>query len=360
VNENMTHYDTIIIGAGVVGSSIAYHLSEKTSNILVIDRHFPGAGTSGATQAWVWVHTKQPNWYAEFSMYSAEMYPILKKKLVDIEYVRTGGIAPIFDEDKLAKARELVKGQQEKGIEIHLLSKEEALAKEPYLSDQIIAATYSPLDGNVNPMRLNQAYIQAARRRKVTFSFYNPVTQIQRRGRQFVIQTEKETYTAGQLVLAAGTWTPLLAQHLGVQVPVRPVRGQILITEPAPRFLKHTVSGVRQTVNGEVLIGYSKEEAGFAKDTTWDIIGETARFGIKIIPALRRLRLVRAFAGLRAMPRDGLPIIGPVQGVPGLFLAVMHSGVTLSPIAGMLMSEILAGEAPSFPLEPFRLERFHE
>jgi len=354
----MTHYETIIIGAGVVGSSIAYHLSEKTSNILVIDRQFPGVGTSGATQAWVWVHTKQPNWYAELSMYSAELYPSLKKKLVDIEYVRTGGIAPIFEEEKLNKAKDLVKGQQEKGVEIHLLSKEEALAKEPYLSDRLIAATYSPLDGNVNPMRLNQAYIHAAKKKGVTFRFYCPVTGILRQNGRFVVQTDTETFTSNRLVLAAGVWTPELARHLDVHVPVRPVRGQILVTEPVPRFLRHTVTGVRQTVNGEVLIGYSKEEAGFNRDTTWDIIGETARFGIKIVPVLQRLRLVRAFSGLRAMPQDGLPILGPVENVPGLYIAVMHSGVTLSPIAGMLMSELLAGEPLSFPLEPFRLARF--
>lgn len=354
----MTRYETIIIGAGVVGSSIAYHLSDKTSNILVIDRQFPGAGTSGATQAWVWVHTKQPNWYAEFSMYSAELYPALKKKLVDIEYVRTGGIAPIFEEEKLKKAKALVKGQQEKGIDVVLLSKEEALAKEPYLSDQLIAATYSPLDGNVNPMRLTHAYIHAAKKKDVSFRFYCPVTGIRRQNGRFIVETDTETFSAHQLVLAAGAWTPELARLLGVQVPVRPVRGQILVTEPAPPFLKHTVTGVRQTVNGEVLIGYSKEEVGFNRNTTWDIIGETARFGIKIVPVLKQLRLVRAFSGLRAMPQDGLPILGPVEGIPGLYLAVMHSGVTLSPIVGMLMSELLAGEAPSFPLEPFRLKRF--
>jgi len=356
----MTHYETIIIGAGVVGSSIAYHLSEKTSDILVIDRQFPGAGTSGATQAWIWVHTKQPNWYAEFSMYSAELYPSLKKKLVDIEYVRTGGIAPIFDEEKLAKAKALVKGQQEKGLEVHLLSKEEALAKEPYLSDRIIAATYSPLDGNVNPMRLNQAYIHAAKKRGVSFQYYCPVTGLRRHNGRFVVQTGTETFTADQLVLAAGAWTPELAKHLDVHVPVRPVRGQILVTEPVPRFLRHTVTGVRQTVNGEVLIGYSKEEVGFDRNTTWDIIGETARFGIKIVPVLQRLRLVRAFSGLRAMPQDGLPILGPVRHVPGLYLAVLHSGVTLSPLVGLLMSELLTGESPSFPLEPFALERFRK
>lgn len=354
----MTHYETIIIGAGVVGSSIAYHLSEKTSDLLVIDRHFPCAGTSGATQAWVWVHTKQPSWYAEFSMYSAELYPALKKKLVDIEYVRTGGIAPIFEEEKLTKAKALVKRQQEKGIDIALLSKEEALAKEPYLSHQLIAATYSPLDGNVNPMRLTHAYIHAAQKKGVAFRFYCPVTGLRRENGRFTVQTETETFTANQLILAAGTWTPELARHLDVHVPVRPVRGQILVTEPAPPFLKHTVTGVRQTVNGEVLIGYSKEEVGFNRNTTWDIIGETARFGIKIVPVLQRLRLVRAFSGLRAMPQDGLPILGPVEGVPGLYVAVMHSGVTLSPIVGLLMSELLSGKTPSFPLEAFRLERF--
>src|SRR5699024_10313960 len=87
-----TNYDVIIIGSGVVGSSIAYHLSErKNKAVLVIDQSFPLAGTSGSTQAWVWVHNKTPSWYAELNMFSAELYPFLERKIGDVEYNRTGG-----------------------------------------------------------------------------------------------------------------------------------------------------------------------------------------------------------------------------------------------------------------------------
>src|SRR5690625_3877675 len=91
--------DVIVVGSGVVGSSIAYHLSEsKKHEIYLIDKGFPLSGTSGSTQAWVWVHSKIPSWYGEMSMYSAELYPFLEKKIGDVEYKRTGGLTPFFRE----------------------------------------------------------------------------------------------------------------------------------------------------------------------------------------------------------------------------------------------------------------------
>lgn len=81
-------YDVIVVGSGVVGSSIAYHLSEdKSKEILTIDKDFPLSGTSGSTQAWVWVHNKTPAWYGELNMYSAELYPFLERKIGDVEYI---------------------------------------------------------------------------------------------------------------------------------------------------------------------------------------------------------------------------------------------------------------------------------
>src|SRR5699024_6943940 len=87
MNKMEGKYDVIVIGSGVVGSSVAYHLSEsKDQEIMLIDKDYPLSGTSGSTQAWVWVHSKIPSWYGELSMLSAEMYPFLKKKIGDVEY----------------------------------------------------------------------------------------------------------------------------------------------------------------------------------------------------------------------------------------------------------------------------------
>ncbi|GFZ87468.1 FAD-dependent oxidoreductase [Compostibacillus humi] len=355
----MKKFDVIIIGSGVVGSSIAYHLSEyKEHEILLIDKDFPLSGTSGSTQAWVWVHTKVPSWYGELSLYSAELYPILEKKIGDVEYNRTGGIAPFFNEAEREKAYRLAEKQAEVGIDIKVLTKDEVLEMEPYLSSKIAGATFSKLDGTVNPFRLVELYVKAARKNGVKTSYYNRVLDIVKSGNGYQVKTERGTFLTTKLILAGGPWSKDLGELLGVHIPIKQVRGQIIITEPLQPFLKYTIGGIRQTVNGEVLIGYSKEEVGYDRRTTLDVIQQTAKMAIDFIPALAEANIVRTFAGIRVMPLDELPILGQIPGLPGAFIAAMHSGITLSPIVGTLMAELLTEGETSLDITRYSLSRF--
>lgn len=352
-------YDIVIIGSGVVGSSIAYHLSErKQKELLVIDKGFPLSGTSGSTQAWVWVHNKTPSWYGELSMYSAELYPFLEKKIGDVEYRRTGGIAPFFFEDDRETALRLAEKQAEAGIEIDVLTRDEVLEKEPALSPRIAGATFSRIDGNVNPFRLVELYIRAAKKNGAQFSFYNRVSSIEKKSDKFAVYTIKGVFTAKQLILAGGPWTKEIGAFLGIYIPVKQIRGQIIVTEPLAPLLKHTIGGMRQADNGEILIGYSKEEVGYDRRTTLDVIEDTARMAIEFVPDLAKANVVRCFSGIRVIPEDGFPILGEVPGVDNAWIAVMHSGVTLSPLVGTLMTELLIDGEASLPIDRYSLNRF--
>lgn len=362
VNLIMTqHYDIVIIGCGVVGSSIAYHLSEKKQKeIAVIDQGFPLSGTSGSTQAWVWVHSKTPSWYGELSMYSAELYPFLEKKIGDVEYKRTGGLSPFFNEEEREKRLRLAEEQAKVGINIDVLDRDEVLEKEPALSPNIVGASYSKMDGNVNPLRLVERYVKTAKQNGVHFSFYNPVVQIDKENGQFKIMTKEGPYVAKQLVLAAGPWSKEVGALLGVYVPVKQLRGQILITEPLAPLITHTITGMRQANNGEVLIGYSKEDVGYDRRTTIDVLQNTAKTAIQTLPALAKANIVRCFAGIRVMPYDGHPILGEIPSIKHAYIAAMHSGVTLSPIVGTLMSELLLEGDTSIDMSRYRIDRFEE
>jgi glycine/D-amino acid oxidase-like deaminating enzyme len=352
-------YEVIIIGSGVVGSSIAYHLSEKKDNgILVIDKSFPLSGTSGSTQAWVWVHDKTPNWYGELSMYSAELYPYLEKKIGDVEYHRTGGISPFFLKEDHEKAKRLASKQAEVGIHVKVLTREEVLAMEPALSPKIEGATFSSLDGNVNPFRLVELYVRASKKNNVQFSFYNPVTSLEKKKETFIVTTEKGVFKAKKLIIAGGVWSKQLAAMLEVDIPIKQVRGQILITEPLAPLLKYTIGGMRQTINGEVLMGYSMEHVGYDRRSTLNVLQETAKMAIDLVPSLEKANIVRGFSGVRVIPVDGLPILGEVPSVDGLYAAVTHSGITLSPIIGTLMTELIMEGDTSLPIERYRLDRF--
>ncbi len=111
-------------------------------------------------------------------------------------------------------------------------------------------------------------------------------------------------------------------------------------------------------MNGEVLIGYSKEGVGYDKGNALDPIRQGARLAQRLEPALVGAHVVRCFSGLRAMPNYGLPILGPVPGLPGIFVAALHSGFTLAPLVGTFLAEVMCGREPSVPLAPFSITRF--
>ena len=352
-------YNTIVIGGGVIGNSIAYYLSEaKTDGILVVDQKFPLSGTSGATHAWIWIHSKSPSWYAEFSMYSAELYGYLQRQIGDIEFDHAGGVSPFFTEAEREQAMHLAETQAEVGIEIQVLNREEALAREPALSSKILGAMYSPADGSVNPMRLVEQYMRSSQKNGVNFAYYEPVIGIEKQQGSFIVRTSKDVYRCEKLILSAGIWTKQLGKMLGIDVPIKLVRGQIIITEPLAPLLKHTLSIMRQTSNGEVLVGNSQEEVGLDRRSTLDVMIETANMGVKYVPALAQAKVVRAFAGIRSMPEDGFPILGTVPGIDNLYVAVMHSGITLAPLIGTLMTELITAGETSVPIDRYSITRF--
>ncbi|SDZ80263.1 sarcosine oxidase subunit beta [Thalassobacillus cyri] len=360
--KSRTHaeaYDVVIIGAGVIGNSIAYHLSEQNSqNILVIDKSFPLSGTSGSTQAWVWVHTKTPSSYGELSLFSSELYPYLERKIGDVEYKRTGGLAPFFTEEEREKALKLAESQAKVGIDIKVLSRDEVLKKEPSFSPNVVGATFSSIDGNVNPFRLLELYTRAAEKNKVDYSFYNPVVDIEQQGDGYMVHSEKGVFRTKKLILAGGPWSKQLGSFIGLDIPVKLVRGQVLITEPLAPLLNYTIGGIRQANNGEVLIGYSKEEVGYNRQGTLDVIQETANMAVSFVPALANANVVRSFSGVRVVPEDGLPIFGEIPGRKNLYIATMHSGITLSPVIGTLMSELISSGETSLPIEKYSISRF--
>ena len=352
-------YETIIIGGGAVGSSIAYHLSEaRSGGILVIEKDFPLAGTSGSTQAWVWVHPKTPSWYGEFSMYSAQLYGYLPRKIGDIEYNRTGGICPFFTEQEREHAYKLAESQAQAGIDIEIWDRDLLLAREPALTPKVLGATYSSIDGNVNPMRLVEKYMKAAKKNGVTYAYYNKVTNIAKKQGSFIVTTPKGVFTCKTLVISAGIWTNEVGKLLGIDIPVHPVRGQVIVTEPLAPFINYTLDGLRQASNGEVLIGYSREEAGFDRSTSLDFATSTAAFAIQMVPDLAKAKVVRSFSGLRVMPKDEFPILGPVPGIENLFIAAMHSAITLSPLAGTLITELITEGETSIPIDRYSITRF--
>lgn len=360
VSRTMKMFETIIVGCGILGASIAYYLSKKQKDLLVVDKGYFSSGTSGATQAWVWVHTKQPGFYAQTCLDSANMYKDLIRDLdVDFDFITSGGLSLIFDEFQLTNAKRLVETQNQYGIPVQLLDRQEVLKKEPNINPDILAATFFDGESSVFPMKLVWGLVEKAARQGATFSYYNEVLSIDQLDNfKYLVHTLKGSFLAEQVVLATGVWSRKIGQSLGIDIPIDLVKGELMVTEPLPPLIKHIVSGIRQLKNGKLLIGYSKEHDGYNTETNIKTTISTAKQAVKMIPRLKQVRILRNFAGVRPIPKDGLPILGEVPDYDGLYVAVTHSGYTLAPYIGKRMAELLLGY--SSPIHPsYHISRFY-
>jgi glycine/D-amino acid oxidase-like deaminating enzyme len=177
-------------------------------------------------------------------------------------------------------------------------------------------------------------------------------------GGGFAVETRAGRHLAGRVVLTAGLGAPGLAAGLGLPAPVRPQRGQILVTERLPRMLGIATHTVRQTADGTVMLGDSKEDVGFDRGTTPEATTAILSRAARVFPALRQARVVRQWAGLRVLSPDGKPVYAQSRAHPGAAIVTCHSGVTLAAahageVAEALMAERLAETYPAFSADRF-------
>lgn len=364
--------DVIIIGGGVIGTSSAYYAARAGHKVLLLERDDLAAGTSGACDGAIFLQSKNPGPHLELALESAAMYQTLADELeYDIEYSPRGGMIVAENEQQGALLQELIRKQHSTGLSVELLSIEEARREEPMLAADLWGATYCAADAQVNPIRLAQGFAFAAKRLGVEIRSGVVVQEIiVEQGRVCGVKTSAGTILAGQVVNAAGVWAPQLLLPLGIDLPIKPRRGQLLVTEPLPPTLKHLLLcacylvakyhpeqldptdrqhrlgvglAVEQTAEGGLLIGSTREFAGFDRRTTLAGMEAIASHARKILPALANVNIIRSFSGLRPYTPNGLPILGPLDGLPGLIMAAGHEGdgIALAPVTGRKVAEYL-------------------
>lgn len=362
MTKTILEAEVVVIGAGAVGNSIAYHLAKRGKAVVLIDRRAPAAEASGANFGLVWVHSKEPWYYMELSLLSARMYPSLVTELdEDVELRQEGGLILCMTEEEFRKGEAMISRQRQSSLfRGRMLSREEVLELQPGVSDDVVGASWSPDDGDLNPIAYTLALARACERRGVKILSGTEVVNIERiDGRVSGVLTDQGRIVTPVIVNAAGVQAPKIAEMVGHTLPIEPCRGQELITEPAPPLLRYPMSGIRQTKKtGQFVLGFTEEWVGFDKRTTFAGMARIAANAIRKVPSVRNLRVIRAWAGLRPMPKDGLPLIGELREVPGFYVAVGHSGITLSPLHGRAIADLICDGATSLPIEPYHPCRF--
>lgn len=351
-------YDVAVVGGGVLGNFIAYDLAREGLGTCLLEKGYTAAGTSGATHAWIYVSTKTPGHYGRFSYASSLRYEALAAEHgVDFQYERSGGLSMIWTPEALEEARKVVAEQNAAGIACELLTPEEVAEREPIVSPRaIVGAIYGPLDGCVNPFDVMYIMNRLAQEAGASFRPYSAVTGVVRDASGFRIATTTGEVRAERIVIAAGVWSLEIASMIGFRIPVTPSRGQVLVSESMPRTVRHILANgsIRQLIErGVVLFGRVMETDQTENVTTYEGLQAALEDVLALAPSMADVRVVRSYAGIRPKPFDDLPILGEVPGHPGVYTAVTHSGVTLGPIIGQSLAELLAGRPTSHDLEPY-------
>jgi glycine/D-amino acid oxidase-like deaminating enzyme len=375
--------DVVIIGAGIIGCSIAYHLARYRLHVTLIEQGDIAAGSSGACDGLVFLQSKKPGIHLQLAMESHRRFDNLAQRLpMPVEYKKTGGMVLIETETEMAAMAQYVRSQQQSGLDVTLLDAKQARRQEPQLAKHILGAAHSPLDGQVNPIALTLGFALAAKSCGVFVISHSAVRGIDTAGgRVAAVETDAGRIATDIVVNAAGALAPKIGNMVKLTIPIQPRRGQIIVTEACPPMIGHCMisakyiaakyqpklaaaSGegisIEQTANGNFLLGSTREFAGYDKRTTTQGIQHIAAKTAGILPALAQVNVIRAFAGLRPYTPDGLPILGPVKTVSGFIMAAGHEGdgIALAPITGELIAQLIATGKSDFPLDAFRLSRF--
>jgi sarcosine oxidase subunit beta len=353
--------DVVVVGGGIRGTSIAYFLARAGVRVTLIEKGFWAAGASGANVGLVNVSAKTPADYTALSLLSAEMYPAFVAELdADVDYQREGYLL-VAETDAEAEglARLATRQSQIPGVSVELLDARAACALEPALSPRLAAATFCAQDGNVDPLKLTVAVGRAARRHGAEVLLHREVSGIRLQGGRIVaVGTPEGEISTEAVVDAAGVLVSDVARMVGVDVPILPQRGQVFQIEALPPLLRRPVQSIRQFQSGTTMVGTTNEFVGPDRSVTYEAAARLLARARRMVPALARARIIRGWAGLRPMSPDGLPVYSAVPEVPGFYVAVGHSGVTLAPITGQIFLELITTGRTNVPIAPYSLRRF--
>ena len=383
-------YDVAVFGAGVIGTSCAYHLVKKGLSVALVDRNNVARGTSSHCDAVALIVDKQPGVDAAMGYASIQRFLELQNELdSDFELHQRGCLYACDTEQEMEVAAQYARDMQADGYNVNALSPKELLEHEPFLAKDLIGGLFSDIDLGLNPYKLCFAFVDTVLGKGLDLYTYTNVTGVRLDGEKRVqgVDTDKGFIPCGKVVNACGVWSPEIGRMAGLEIPVEPRKGVILVSAPSfkfcnqkvqefgymiskfsnheckrdPELEKYEVSFVIEPTDANnVLIGSSRNFAGYDISTEMEIIHVIAKRAIRFYPILKDLNCIRTYAGLRPFLADHLPLITQVDEVPGYYIATGHEGdgISMAPTTGRLISELIAGEEPYLDLTPFSFNRY--
>lgn len=363
-------HDVAVVGGGLLGASIAWGLARLGQKVIVLDEGDAARRASRANFALVWVQGKGLGLpaYARWSVAASRQWPALAEALreqtgLDVHYQRPGGFHICLSEAEMEARKRLVDQMYAQGAPndygLEMVDRSDLEKALPEIGPDVAGASYSPHDGHVNSLRTFRAFHAGLRDFGADYRAEHTVDRIEPQPvGGFVLHTSGGRIEATKVVLAAGNGNERLAPQVGLFAPMMPTRGQIIVTERVKPFLHYPLGTLRQTDEGTVMIGDSKEEMLDDRETRVTVTTVMADRARRTFPLLNRLNVVRTWSGIRVMTRDGFPVYDQSASAPGAFVACCHSGVTLASmhaldLAPCIRDSGLAGGSTSFSARRF-------
>jgi len=390
----MENYDTVVIGGGVIGTSVAYYLSKKGVKVALVEKGDIASGTSSRCDGNVLISDKEPGFDTKMTYTSQLLFKELYNEVqYNFDFSERGSIYIIESEEEFDIAEKFVNEQVKNGYPMRMMDKKEIHDEEPYLVEDIVGGVEIDCDLSLDPMRFAFGLALEAQRNGAVILDHTSVTGIKldKKGTVEAVETDKGALITKDVVNCTGVWAPYIGKMVGIDIPIKPRQGQLLVAEKtfpvgkrkivefgymmakfgdenykrdvSPELERLGIAFVFEpTLSNNFLIGSSRAFVGFDTQVSIEVMQGLAERAIRFFPVMKDIHVIRAYAGLRPYVEDHMPIISKVDEVPGFYIAAGHEGdgIGLSPLTGKLISQMITGEETILPIDTLSINRFKE
>lgn len=388
--ETTQHRDIVVIGGGIIGAAIAYYGSKAGLDITVLEKNELASGTSSRCDGNILAIDKDPGFDSQMSLKSQQLVHELDRDLeISFEYRNPGSILVCENDAEMEAAAQWVKRQQDAGLDFKMLDRADLRNESKYFADDLYGGLECKTDSTVNPYMLTFSMFSSAEKQGAKIHKHTEVYNLTKKpDGQFLIETSNGTFTANKVVNACGVWAPKIGEMVGVNIPIVPRKGQLIVAsrqQPVglrkvmefgyliskfggqrsvdPMTEKYGVALVFEPTEAQnFLIGSSREFVGFNTKINHEVTKYIARRAVRFYPKIADMTVIRTYAGLRPWTEDHLPIVSRVESVPGFYVAAGHEGdgISLAAVTGKVIEEMLNDTETCIPIEPLSIERFNK
>ncbi|WP_205751109.1 NAD(P)/FAD-dependent oxidoreductase [Bacillus atrophaeus] len=388
----MNSFDIVVIGGGIIGSSAAYYLSKEGYSVALVEKGDIANGTSSRCDAVALICDKKPGIDTAIGFKSIQLYKELAKEFsFDFEFFSRGSLYVCETDQELEIARGYVAQQVAAGYKMRMVDQQELPDIEPYLARDLKGGIWTEVDSTMNPYLVCYAFIEEAKKHGLTLFTNHEVREIVQApdGRVESVKTDRTTIHTKRIVNCAGVWAGKIGDMVGIDIPIRPRKGLILVTEKTKKVVsqkvhefgymlskfediqyKRNVSNlvednniaftIEPTEANNFLVGGHRAFKGYDIRSEHAVMRGIAERATRFLPILKEIHCIRAYAGIRPWVVDHLPIVSEVEEIPGFYIASGHEGdgISMAPITGKMVTQLISNQETDFNIDRLNFSRY--